>query len=89
MLARGGVLFEDMRVRGGRAVTDGGLRVLGRGSFGVFMLLGGGRYEGDFIDDKRTGRGIFNWPDGNRYEGDFLDGKMHGRGILTFANKDR
>jgi hypothetical protein len=41
-------------------VTDGGLRVLGRGSIGVFMLRGGGRYEGDFIDNKRTGHGIFN-----------------------------
>jgi hypothetical protein len=53
------------------------------------MLRGGGRYEGDFIDNKRTGRGIFNWPDGNRYEGDFINNKGTGRGILTFANGDR
>ena len=70
-------------------MTDGGLRVVGRGCFGVFMLRGGGRYEGDYIDDKRTGHGIYTWADGNRYEGDFLDGKMHGRGIFTWANKNR
>ena len=67
-------------------MTDGGLWVLGRGSFGVFMLRGGGRYEGDFIDGKRTGRGIFTWPDGRRYEGDFIDDKRHGHGIFTWPD---
>ena len=49
----------------------------------------GNRYEGDFRDDKRTGRGIFTWPDGDHYDGDFIDGKRHGRGIFTWADKDR
>ncbi len=52
-------------------------------------MRGGGRYEGDYIDGKRTGRGIYTWADGRRYEGDFNNGNMHGRGICTFANKDR
>jgi hypothetical protein len=82
-------LCEGMQVSGGGAVTDGGLRVVGRGCFGVFMLRGGVRYEGDLVDNKMTGRGIYSWANGRRYEGDFIDGKRHGRGIFTFANKDR
>ena len=74
---------------GGGAVTDGGLRVVGRGCFGDFMLRGGVRYEGDLVDNKMTGRGIYSWANGRMYEGDFIDGKRHGRGIFTFANKDR
>jgi hypothetical protein len=53
------------------------------------MLRGGGRYEGDWRDGKRTGRGIYTWADGRSYEGDFIDGNMTGRGIYTWANKDR
>jgi hypothetical protein len=45
-------------------VTDGGLRVLGGGLWG--LCDGGGRYEGDWLDDKRHGRGILTWPDGSR-----------------------
>ncbi len=70
------------------AVTDGGLRVLGRGSFGV-SCCDGDRYEGDFIDGKKHGRGIYTFPNGNRFEGDYLDDKRHGQGIMTYANKDR
>ncbi len=70
-------------------MTDGGLRVVGRGCFWVFMLRGGGRYEGEWVDNKMTGRGIFTWASGNRYEGYFLNDNRHGRGTFTFANKNR
>jgi len=43
----------------------------------------GGRYEGDFVDGKRTGKGTFTWANGNKYEGDFVDGKFHGKGTLV------
>jgi hypothetical protein len=46
----------------------------------------GNRYEGDFVDGKRTGKGTFTWANGNRYEGDFVDGKLHGKG--TFVDVD-
>ncbi len=59
-------LCEGMRVRGGGAVTDGGLRVLGRGSFGVLCWRGGGRYEGEYRDGQKNGRGIYTYPDGAR-----------------------
>jgi hypothetical protein len=51
-----------MRVHGGGAVADGGLRVLGRGLLGFHRS----RYEGDFRDGKIHGRGIKTWPDGAR-----------------------
>jgi hypothetical protein len=38
---------------------------LGGGLMG-FMLRGGGRYEGDWRDDDRTGRGIYTWANGDR-----------------------
>ncbi len=59
------------------------------GVFWVFMLRGGGRYEGDWVDNKMTGRGLHTIASGNRYEGDYLNDKRHGRGIYTFANKNR
>jgi len=43
----------------------------------------GNRYEGDFVDGKRTGKGTFTWANGNKYEGDFVDGKFHGKGTLV------
>ena len=52
-------------------------------------MRGWGRYEGDFIDGKKHGRGIYTVPNGNRFEGDYLDDKRHGPGIMTYANKDR
>jgi hypothetical protein len=54
-----------MRERGSGAVTGGGLRVLGRGSFGV-LLRGGGRYEGNFRDDRKHGRGIYTYANKDR-----------------------
>ena len=53
------------------------------------MLRGGGRYEGDYRDDKRTGRDIYTWTDGNCYEGDYLNGNRHGQGIYTWTDGDR
>jgi hypothetical protein len=28
-------------------------------------------YEGDFVNNKKTGKGVWTWPSGKRYEGDF------------------
>jgi hypothetical protein len=53
------------------------------------MLRGGGRFEGDWVDNRKHGRGIYTLPNGNGFEGDFRNGKRHGRGIMTYADKDR
>ena len=49
----------------------------------------GGRYEGDWKDDKWHGRGVLVSADGSKYEGDLKDGNLHGRGVLVFANGNR
>lgn len=60
---------------------------------GVIVWVNGDRYEGDFREGKRTGRGILTFGrgewEGDRYEGDFQDGARTGRGIYTWANGDR
>ncbi len=45
-----------------------------------------GIYEGDFADDKKTGKGVQTLPNGDIYEGDFVDGKAHG--FIRFSRKN-
>ena len=49
----------------------------------------GGRYEGEFKDGNRHGRGIEYFSDGSRYEGEFKDNQRHGRGIECYADGGR
>jgi hypothetical protein len=44
------------------------------------------RYEGEFRDNNRCGRGVLTWPDGSFYDGDWLDDLRHGRGALRLAS---
>ena len=48
-----------------------------------------GRYEGDFVDGKRTGRGVKVWPNGDRCEGQWRDNKQHGHATCAWANGNR
>ena len=48
-----------------------------------------GRYEGEFRDGKRNGRGVITFASGARYEGEFRDDKRNGRGVITFASGAR
>ena len=46
------------------------------------MLYNSGRkYEGEWKDDLRDGRGFERHTNQNTYIGDFKDGKAHGHGI--------
>ena len=42
------------------------------------------RYEGNFVEGKKTGQGRFDFQ-GSYYEGDFVDGQFHGNGRYYFA----
>lgn len=43
---------------------------------------------GDFIDDKKHGRGTFTYHFGSSYRGDWIEDKKHGRGVFKYANGD-
>lgn len=44
------------------------------------------KYEGDFVDSKKNGRGRYEWADGSYYEGTFFDGVFEGHGVYYFAD---
>ena len=54
--------------------------------FGVYTWESGHRYEGDYLNGKRSGQGVYLWPSGQKYLGRFQDGNYHGQGSLIYAN---
>ena len=56
---------------------------------GELLWNDGDRYEGDFKNDKKEGKGIYYWNDGNRYEGDFKNDKKEGKGIYYYNNGNK
>jgi hypothetical protein len=59
---------------------------------GVKTWPNGDRYEGDFVADKREGRGKYAWGRGpwagDSYEGPYLNDKRHGRGAYRWPTGD-
>ena len=45
--------------------------------------------NGEFLNDKRNGRGVYTVANGDQYDGEFRDGKYNGRFVVTYANGDR
>ena len=45
-----------------------------------------GKYEGEFKQGKRDGKGAHYYPDGRRYVGEFKQGKRDGKGIEHYAD---
>ena len=43
--------------------------------YGILIFKDKRRYEGQFANDKREGKGIFDWNDGRRYDGMWKQGK--------------
>ena len=55
-----------------------------------FLLFAFGcRYQGEWVDDKMTGRGYMIWADGRRYDGEWLENRCNGRGVLTYRDGRR
>lgn len=46
------------------------------------------RYEGDFLEGNKTGKGKFEFED-SFYDGDFVDGQFHGEGKYFFADSGK
>ena len=47
-----------------------------------------GKYEGEFVNDKREGKGIFYYIKGNKYEGEWKNDKRHGKGKMYYTSGD-
>ncbi|HXI09265.1 MAG TPA: hypothetical protein VNK06_00560, partial [Thermodesulfobacteriota bacterium] len=43
-------------------------------------------YEGEWKEDKQSGKGVLVWPDGDRYAGEFKNDMFDGFGTYTFAD---
>ena len=64
---------------------------------GVMIFDNGAKYEGQWKNDKKNGKGVFTSPHyydcenfvGMKYEGEFRDDKFDGFGITTYTNGDR
>ncbi len=44
--------------------------------------------KGDYVKNKRHGRGIFYYPDGSKYDGDWNENVREGYGTYTYPNND-
>ena len=49
----------------------------------------GTRYEGEWKDGQRNGKGIYHYADGSRYEGEWKDGQINGKGIYYYEDGTR
>ena len=47
------------------------------------------KYEGDFVNDKREGKGKYIWEDGEYYIGEWLNDYMHGKGIEYYKDGNK
>ena len=57
--------------------------------YGTFTFANGGKYVGEWRDDKKHGQGTYTWAVGNKYVGEWKDGKRHGQGTFTYANGNK
>lgn len=61
--------------------TEGPQQNLRQG-FGIYSYADGkGRYEGEFVDDEKHGRGGYFFDEGDAYVGQWCSNQQHGRGV--------
>lgn len=77
--------FESRAPHRGRAPTLLEVAAPCRSGWGIH-LKGFERYEGEWQDDLRHGRGCVTSPTGERYVGQFVAGAQNGRGISIAGN---
>ena len=59
------------------------------GEWGSWTYENGRRYEGEWQNNMRHGKGTLTWPDGSRYEGEWRNDMAHGKGNLAWLDGER
>ena len=49
----------------------------------------GETYEGNWLIDKREGKGKYTFKDGSEYDGDWENDTMTGKGLMNWSNGDK
>lgn len=58
--------------------------------YGVYLYANGNSYEGEWLSDKKTGKGIYhNIANNEKYEGQYLDNEKHGYGTFFYKYGDK
>ena len=55
----------------------------------MFTYANGNKYDGEWKDDKKNGRGVYTFANGNKYDGEWKDGDFNGRGVMTYADGNK
>lgn len=53
---------------------------------GSYQWADGSQYEGEWDENKISGKGTYSWIDGRKYNGDWLNNNMHGKGVYTWKD---
>ncbi|MBV1882338.1 MAG: hypothetical protein KUG82_11935 [Pseudomonadales bacterium] len=53
---------------------------------GTYVSGRGLKYEGNWIDGRKSGKGVQTWSNGDIYNGDWLENKRNGLGVQTWAD---
>ena len=56
---------------------------------GTETFADGGKYVGEFKDNKLNGQGTFTYPRGGKYVGEWRGNNRHGQGTMTYANGNK
>ena len=54
---------------------------------GLYIFANGSKYEGTWVNDKKTGYGVYNYANGSIYE-NFKNGKREGKGKFKKINNE-
>ena len=57
--------------------------------FGTYTVLDGGKYVGEWQDERKNGQGVFTLLNGEKYVGEFKDAMRNGQGAFTYANGEK
>jgi hypothetical protein len=60
--------------------------ILSNDFFVLILYIVGDVYEGEYVNEKKHGKGKYTSANGDVYEGDFVEGKKCGQGVFTYSS---